>query len=160
MIDSWADTERTKMVLTMRGQIAIFSEYRSRCSSVVERLICNQLVGGSNPSIGSGRCPSGQRERTVNPPPEGFGGSNPPLPTRSGNSSGGRARAFQARGHGFESRFPLQKGPRSSDGQSASLVRTRSPVQIRSWAPKIQRNLERRGNEQWARRGLRGRSRM
>jgi hypothetical protein len=40
----------------------------------VERLICNQLVGGSNPSAGSNNMegiskegfPSGQREQTVN----------------------------------------------------------------------------------------------
>ena len=50
-----------------------------------------------------------------------FGGSNPPLPTiffiggcgfrhdgLGGNSSVGRASAFQAEGRGFESRFPLQ----------------------------------------------------
>src|SRR5712692_4283632 len=67
------------------------------------------------------RFPSGQREQTVNLPAYAFGGSNPPLSTsmiimydtkidgESGNSSVGRARAFQARGRGFESRFPLQK---------------------------------------------------
>jgi hypothetical protein len=38
-----------------------------------------------------------------------FGGSNPPPSTMGGNSSGGRASAFQAEGRGFESRFPLQK---------------------------------------------------
>ncbi len=68
---------------------------------MVEQLICNQWVGGSNPLIGSGcggvgvcvgsphemvrvfagRFPSGQREQTVNLSPSGFGGSNPPLPT-------------------------------------------------------------------------------
>ena len=39
-----------------------------------------------------------------------FEGSNPSLSTIlfCGNSSVGRARAFQARGRGFESRFPLQ----------------------------------------------------
>ena len=79
-----------------------------------------------------------------------FGGSNPPLPTslwvdwrRAGIAQLARASAFQAEGRGFESRFPLHSAiekneasrPRSSGGQSASLVRTRSPVQIRSWAP-------------------------
>ena len=37
-----------------------------------------------------GRFPSGQREQTVNLSPDGFGGSNPPLPTNGfycGNSS-------------------------------------------------------------------------
>ena len=41
----------------------------------------------------------------------GYVGSNPTLATRKkcGNSSIGRAAAFQAVGCGFESRFPLQK---------------------------------------------------
>ena len=68
-----------------------------------------------------------------------------------------RASAFQAEGHGFKSRYPLFssafKGgetvpvrpffaflrPRGSVGQSASLVRTRSPVQFRSRAFKFRR---------------------
>lgn len=80
------------------------------------------------------RFPSGQRGRTVNPLANAFAGSNPALTTslRSsgtstgpassslkakhrlkeenirGNSSIGRAAAFQAVGCGFESRFPLQ----------------------------------------------------
>ena len=88
----------------------------------VEQLTCNQQVVGSTPTIGSSegvrdgmygteRCPSGQREQTVNLPAYAFGGSNPPLSmermTIGGSSSVGRARAFQARGRGFESRFPL-----------------------------------------------------
>ena len=40
---------------------------------------------------------------------DAFEGSNPSLSTIfRGDSSVGRARAFQARGRGFESRFPLQ----------------------------------------------------
>src|SRR5882672_759296 len=73
------------------------------------------------------RCPSGQREQTVNLPAYAYRGSNPLLPTpksllyrtlcsfsaifarsRGGSSSVGRASAFQAEGRGFESRFPLQ----------------------------------------------------
>ncbi len=84
-------------------------------AQLVEQLICNQQVRGSNPFASSGfagRCQSGQMERTVNPPAIAYGGSNPPLPTVlelfGGNSSGGRASAFQAEGRGFESRFPLQ----------------------------------------------------
>ena len=88
----------------------------------VERLICNQQVVGSTPTIGSSegvregmygteRCPSGQREQTVNLPAYAFGGSNPPLSIErtmiGGSSSVGRARAFQARGRGFDSRLPL-----------------------------------------------------
>jgi hypothetical protein len=63
------------------------------------------------------RFPSGQREQTVNLPAYAFGGSNPPLSTNClrteecGSSSVGRARAFQARGRGFESRLPLQDPP-------------------------------------------------
>ena len=116
-------------------------------AQLVEQLICNQPVGGSNPLASSkggrpselpifldpfskGRFPSGQRDQTVNLTAYAFGGSNPPLPTNSenksmasarglrsrvgspgkgkcGNSSVGRASAFQAEGRGFESRFPL-----------------------------------------------------
>ncbi len=63
------------------------------------------------------RFPSGQREQTVNLPAYAFEGSNPSLSTSGGkpatdvtggNSSAGRASAFQAEGRGFESRFPLQ----------------------------------------------------
>ena len=68
------------------------------------------------------RYPSGQREQTVNLPAYAFEGSNPSLSTMSvkwertgiegGNSSVGRASAFQAEGRGFESRFPLHEiGP-------------------------------------------------
>src|SRR5438105_10346401 len=56
--------------------------------------------------------PSGQREQTVNLPAYAFEGSNPSPSTNPqrfrGNSSAGRASAFQAECHGFESRFPLQ----------------------------------------------------
>ena len=88
----------------------------------VEQLTCNQQVVGSTPTIGSNegvrngmyvteRCPSGQREQTVNLPAYAFGGSNPPLSMEcnviGGSSSVGRARAFQARGRRFDSRLPL-----------------------------------------------------
>ncbi len=143
---------------------------RSACwrSSVAEQLICNQQVGGSNPFASSetdrrarqsgldarvrqqnstGRYRSGQTGQTVNLLVNTFGGSNPPLPIDvkgSGNSSDGRAPAFQAEGRGFDPRFPLETAvprrrrifdrPRSSAGSSTSLVRKRSPVQVRSWA--------------------------
>ena len=62
---------------------------RADVAQSVERLICNQQVVGSTPTIGSmfaagtdeERCPSGQREQTVNLPAYAFGGSNPPLST-------------------------------------------------------------------------------
>ena len=70
------------------------------------------------------RCPSGQREQTVNLPAHAFEGSNPSLSTIkqerlwAGIAQLARARAFQARGRGFESRFPLQYFVR---GNGASL---------------------------------------
>jgi hypothetical protein len=150
----------TKIVLDFGDTRAYRSEFALGWrSSGVEQLICNQPVGGSNPFASSGliasplraiglhvpsgafgkfirdwgRCPSGQREQTVNLPAYAYGGSNPPLPIggaerlgqklsqgsaggfnparpagKGGNSSVGRASAFQAEGRGFESRFPLQ----------------------------------------------------
>ena len=60
-------------------------------AQLVERLTCNEDVAGSIPAGGSaelfigkrfwGRCPSGQREQTVNLPAYAYGGSNPSLPT-------------------------------------------------------------------------------
>src|ERR1700682_3534494 len=73
-------------------------------------------VGGTAVEIRTRRnnqegCPSGQREQTVNLPAHAFEGSNPSPSTNfgsnRGNSSAGRASAFQAECHGFESRFPL-----------------------------------------------------
>ena len=61
--------------------------------------------------------PSGQRGQTVNLLAHAFVGSNPTPSTifgdhkECGNSSAGRASAFQAECHGFESRFPLHAGP-------------------------------------------------
>ena len=62
-------------------------------AQLVEQLICNQQVGGSNPfasfeagsparglswtNTGMAGFPSGQREQTVNLSPNGFEGSNP-----------------------------------------------------------------------------------
>ena len=81
-------------------------------AQLVEQLICNQQVGGSNPSASLNRRARGgvpEWPKGVDCKSTGaaFGGSNPPPSTRSGNSSGGRASAFQAEGRGFESRFPL-----------------------------------------------------
>ena len=96
-----------------------------RCSSGVEQLTCNQQVVGSTPTIGSSP-PSRNRCGEVPEWPKGadcksageclrrFESS--PLHSRCegttrimsrGSSSGGRARAFQARGRGFDSRLPL-----------------------------------------------------
>ncbi len=54
------------------------------------------------------RFPSGQREQTVNlPAMPSKVRILPSPPIIRGNSSVGRAQAFQAWGRGFESRFPL-----------------------------------------------------
>ena len=100
-------------------------------AQLVELLICNQQVGGSSPSIGSkfythththtqfGEIPERSNGADCKSVGEAFGGSNPPLPTKShlypnshahsscGSSSFGRAEAFQASGGGFEPRLPL-----------------------------------------------------
>ena len=55
-----------------------------------------------------GEFQSGQMGQTVNLLACVFGGSNPPSPTRAGVAQLARALAFQAKGRGFESRFPLQ----------------------------------------------------
>src|SRR5690606_36901446 len=53
-------------------------------------------------------CPSGQREQTVNLPVHDLRWfKSNSLHQRRGNSSAGRASAFQAECRGFESRFPL-----------------------------------------------------
>ena len=117
-------------------------------AQLVERLICNQLVGGSNPlasfwSNELGRYPSGQREQTVNllaMPSEVQILLSPRI--ICGNSSVGRASAFQADCRGFEPRFPLGLlmsltvlfFAHVAQWWSVSLVRKRSPVQSRSWA--------------------------
>ena len=67
-------------------------------SSTVEQLICNQQVVGSSPiasfllsgkvsQYDTERCPSGQREQTVNLPAYAFEGSNPSLSTLNEDES-------------------------------------------------------------------------
>ena len=105
---------------------------------MVEQLICNQQVGGSNPSASSivggnefyliklsfcradrmsvsdmERYPSGQREQTVNLSAQPSEVRILPSPRKiiskfAGIAQLARASAFQAEGCGFESRFPLQ----------------------------------------------------
>ena len=65
----------------------------------------------NRPRIGDvGKFQSGQMGQTVNLLSYDFGGSNPPFPTinLAGIAQLARALAFQAKGRGFESRFPLQ----------------------------------------------------
>ncbi len=71
-----------------------------------------------------GRYQSGQMGRAVNPLRERFGGSNPSLPicVLCGNSSVGRASAFQAVCRGFESRFPLSAQSRAHVAQLVEHV--------------------------------------
>src|SRR5262249_61951910 len=94
----------------------------------VEQLTCNQQVVGSTPTIGStgpfagtvpGEVPerpkgadcksAGVRLRRFESSPlhTGHVGVSDPPSRRRGSSSVGRARAFQARGRGFDSRLPL-----------------------------------------------------
>src|SRR5262249_7091191 len=92
----------------------------------VERLICNQQVVGSTPTIGfthgameTGRgevperpkgadCKSaGKRLRRFESSPLHSTECEIEHRMRRGSSSVGRARAFQARGRGFDSRLPL-----------------------------------------------------
>ena len=74
-------------------------------AQLVEQLICNQLVGGSSPSIGSvkvlyyrthestlshthfGEIPERSNGADCKSVGEAFGGSNPPLPTKSSMSN-------------------------------------------------------------------------
>src|SRR5438445_6308634 len=92
-----------------------------RCSSGVEQLTCNQQVVGSTPTIGSTRdrgqrgevpewpkgadCKSaGDSLRRFESSPLHFEAMGSRDSMTCGSSSGGRARAFQARGRGFDSR--------------------------------------------------------
>ena len=75
-------------------QVQVLSPRPSQAgvAQLVEQLICNQQVGGSNPSTSStiknfiardmGVFPSGQRGQTVNLLAYAYGGSNPPAPTK------------------------------------------------------------------------------
>ena len=97
-----------------------------RCSSGVEQLTCNQQVVGSTPTIGSrlrrqtagcGEVPerpkgadcksAGERLRRFESSPLHRDRYRRSTNMRRGSSSVGRARAFQARGRGFDSRLPL-----------------------------------------------------
>ena len=124
----------TIALLLARGSVAGDPGWRS---STAEQLICNQQVVGSSPIASSRQkfailsdaqmlieqwwtsdsCCLGRRGEVPEWPKGAdcksagyaFEGSNPSLSTFvCGNSSVCIARAFQARGRGFESRFPLQ----------------------------------------------------
>ena len=101
---------------------------RANVAQLVEQLICNQQVGGSNPSIGSvigtgeiPKWPTGADCKSAASQLRRFESCSPhhsltepwvrasadrPSST-SGSSSVGRASAFQAECRGFESRLPL-----------------------------------------------------
>ena len=118
---------------------------RANVAQLVEQLICNQQVGGSNPSIGSvigtgeiPKWPTGadcksaasqlRRFESCSPHHITHGAKGPGLPHRSaflssGSSSVGRASAFQAECRGFESRLPLfhdRGGPGAERSRSFS----------------------------------------
>ena len=99
----------------------------------VEQLTCNQQVVGSTPTIGSTRPFVGTAHGEVPEWPKGadcksagvslrrFESSPLHAATlrRCGSSSVGRARAFQARGRGFDSRLPLVASSCAHVAQSA-----------------------------------------
>src|SRR5215813_4955247 len=99
----------------------------------VEQLTCNQQVVGSTPTIGSTRPFVGTTHGEVPEWPKGadcksagvslrrFESSPLHAATlgRCGSSSVGRARAFQARGRGFDSRLPLVASSCAHVAQSA-----------------------------------------
>ena len=74
------------LLVQKRVKTVLFIVVQANVAQLVEQLICNQQVGGSNPPVGSvfadlGRYPSGQRGQTVNLLAHAFAGSNPALPT-------------------------------------------------------------------------------
>ena len=99
--------------------------WRADVAQSVERLTCNQQVAGSTPAIGSasqqqvgrGEVPerpkgadcksAGERLRRFESSPLHSERMTDGNRMRRGSSSVGRARAFQARGRGFDSRLPL-----------------------------------------------------
>ena len=84
-----------------------------------EQLICNQLVVGSNPSIGSfvnidlfgkiPKRPTGADCKSAGLRLRRFESCSSHFFCLSGSSSVDRASAFQAEGRGFESRLPLKQ---------------------------------------------------
>ena len=77
-------------------RVEALKHWNAGVAQLVEQLICNQQVTGSSPvastTVGDGLmleardflegCPSGQRERAVNPSAYAYGGSNPPPSTK------------------------------------------------------------------------------
>ena len=65
------------------------------CSTVVVQLICNQQVGGSNPSTSSkisyGGIPEWPKGADCKSVVNDFGGSNPPSPTKNTDCPSGRS---------------------------------------------------------------------
>ncbi len=125
--------DRFSFSLTFAGYAFIFPSLRlksCRCSSVGQS--SSLVMSGSGVRIPPsapgklGRFPSGQRGQTVNllaQPSEVRTLPSPPVESHGtgGNSSIGRASAFQAEGRGFEPRFPLHLSsccPRSSVGRA------------------------------------------
>ena len=133
--------------------------WRADVAQSVERLTCNQQVAGSTPAIGSasrqqhgrGEVPerpkgadcksAGERLRRFESSPLHSERVTNDETMRRGSSSVGRARAFQARGRGFDSRLPLQKSrPRpkarvfSRCGDASHCAQGRSGITIfRGW---------------------------
>jgi hypothetical protein len=119
-------TERSRLGFQRSLSLMAKTAHRSTVRSAdvaqeVEQLTCNQQVVGSTPTIGSTRPFVGTARGEVPEWPKGadcksagvslrrFESSplHAAIVGRRGSSSVGRARAFQARGRGFDSRLPL-----------------------------------------------------
>jgi hypothetical protein len=91
-------------------------------AQLAERLTCNQQVAGSTPAVGFGEVPEwpkGADCKSAGVCLRRFE-SSPLHQQLRGNSSVGRAPAFQAGGRGFESRFPLTGMPLPPNHQGSA----------------------------------------
>ena len=81
------ENEATFMLTNWVRSVNIYALVLCWCSTVVVQLICNQQVGGSNPSTSSkssyGGIPEWPKGADCKSVVNDFGGSNPPSPTRN-----------------------------------------------------------------------------
>ena len=135
---------RTARCLSMDlcSLVGVGAPYLTRTHQEREIEEAQRGLPGCERRVRAERYRSGQTGQTVNLLANAFGGSNPPLSTTRASSDGqhckemaaaanewtagiaqlARARAFQARGRGFESRFPLQLTTRERDAHVAQSV--------------------------------------
>ena len=131
------------------------SPYLTRTHQEREIEEAQRGLPGCERRVRAERYRSGQTGQTVNLLANAFGGSNPPLSTTRVSSAGqrckemvaaanewtagiaqlARARAFQARGRGFESRFPLHARRSVIEAESRTGNRSeRKGARAKSWA--------------------------